>query len=287
MAKGVNIFEIMHAFWAENEYVRFSTSEIALFFFLVNRANSRRWHMPVICSTSQAAQAIGASRSTVVTARERLRQRGLISFTEGKDKTHVSSYVLNLNTSSWTADLKAKMETDLTNFFTDVNADDLTDGLTDGITVGATDDATVDATVGATDDVTDGVTVGATLLNIKNRNIKNKNIISFDNKNLSIHKSVEILEKEFLTDASLHAVIRAAIPDLTDADIRNQIMLFFQRLRKNKETEREEKDCREYLVNSITKYFKTFRHGNKKTTATQSVCRARALPEARNYDTSF
>ena len=35
MAKGVNIYELMHACWQENEYEPFSTAEIAMFFFLL------------------------------------------------------------------------------------------------------------------------------------------------------------------------------------------------------------------------------------------------------------
>ena len=39
MSKGVNIYEIMQRFWRENEYEPFSTAEISLYFFLINRAN--------------------------------------------------------------------------------------------------------------------------------------------------------------------------------------------------------------------------------------------------------
>lgn len=85
-------------------------SEIALFAYLVNECNKRFWQMPFACSTTRISDDLRVSRQTVITAREHLVKRNLITFTEGKSRHLPSTYTLT----NWT--------------------DDLTVGLTDGLT---------------------------------------------------------------------------------------------------------------------------------------------------------
>lgn len=85
-------------------------SEIALFAYLANKCNKRFWQMPFACSTTRISDDLRVSRQTVITAREHLVKRRLISFTEGKSRHLPSTYTLT----NWT--------------------DDLTVGLTDGLT---------------------------------------------------------------------------------------------------------------------------------------------------------
>ena len=85
-------------------------SEIALFAYLVNECNKRFWQMPFACSTTRISDDLRVSRQTVITAREHLVKRRLISFTEGKSRHLPSTYTLT----NWT--------------------DDLTEELTDGLT---------------------------------------------------------------------------------------------------------------------------------------------------------
>ena len=89
-------------------------SEIALFAYLVNECNKRFWLMPFACSTTRISDDLRVSRQTVITAREHLVKRKLISFTEGKSRHLPSTYTLT----NWTDDLTVE----------------LTDGLTHGLT---------------------------------------------------------------------------------------------------------------------------------------------------------
>lgn len=86
MAKGVNIYGLISSFWRENEYEPFSTAEIALYFFLIDRANTRRWQMPFKCPTSVISTEIQVTRQTVVNAREALSERNLITYSKGTGK---------------------------------------------------------------------------------------------------------------------------------------------------------------------------------------------------------
>ena len=85
-------------------------SEIALFAYLVNECNKRFWQMPFACSTTRIGDDLRVSRQTVITAREHLVKRRLISFTEGKSRHLPSTYTLT----NWTEDLTVELTDGLT-----------------------------------------------------------------------------------------------------------------------------------------------------------------------------
>ena len=85
-------------------------SEIALFAYLVNECNKRFWQMPFACSTTRISDDVRVSRQTVITAREHLVKRRLISFTEGKSRHLPSTYTLT----NWTDDLTVELTDGLT-----------------------------------------------------------------------------------------------------------------------------------------------------------------------------
>ena len=89
-------------------------SEIALFAYLVNECNRRYWQMPFACSTTRISDDLRVSRQTVITAREHLVQRNLISFTEGKSRHLPSTYTLI----NWTDDLTVELTDGLTHDLT-------------------------------------------------------------------------------------------------------------------------------------------------------------------------
>ena len=89
-------------------------SEIALFAYLVNECNRRYWQVPFACSTTRISDALRISRQTVITAREHLVQRNLISFTEGKSRHLPSTYTLI----KWTDDLTVELTDGLTHDLT-------------------------------------------------------------------------------------------------------------------------------------------------------------------------
>lgn len=85
-------------------------SEIALYAYLVNECNKRFWQMPFACSTTRISDDLRVSRQTVITAREHLVKRRLISFTEGKSRHLPSTYTLT----NWTYDLTVELTDGLT-----------------------------------------------------------------------------------------------------------------------------------------------------------------------------
>lgn len=87
-----------------------TASEIALFAYLVNECNKRFWQMPFACSTTRISDDLRVSRQTVITAREHLVKRRLISFTEGKSRHLPSTYTLT----NWTDDLTVELTDGLT-----------------------------------------------------------------------------------------------------------------------------------------------------------------------------
>ena len=104
----------MNQLWRSAMMSPIPASEIALFAYLVNECNKRFWQMPFACSTTRISNDLCVSRQTVITAREHLTKRRLISFTEGKSR-HVPSTYMLIN---WTDDLTVKLTDGLTHDLT-------------------------------------------------------------------------------------------------------------------------------------------------------------------------
>lgn len=218
MAKGVNIYGLINSFWRENEYEPFSTAEIALYFFLINRANMRRWQMPFKCPTSIISAAIQVTRQTVVNARESLKARKFITYTKGTGKGSHPLYSLVLT-------------------------DGLTECLTDELTETLQDVSTV------------GLSESLTPYNIEDRNIKDKNYSSNKTGDVKI-LSLEELEVLLVNDELwLNEIITLLSPScqIELPDLKLYLGNFFRYLRCQGTKGREEDDCRRYFVNWIKK----------------------------------
>lgn len=218
MSKGVNIYEIMQRFWRENEYEPFSTAEIALYFFLIDRANSRRWQMPFKCPTSVISAAIQVTRQTVVNARESLRARNLITYTKGTGKGAHPMYSLVL-----------------TDALTECSPDELTGTLQDVSTVGLSDSLTP--------------------YNIEDRNIKDKNYSLNKTGDVKI-LGLEELETLLVNDEPwLNEILSLLSPScqIELPELKSYLCNFFRYLRCQGTKGREEDDCRRYFVNWIKK----------------------------------
>ena len=106
--------DYMNQFWRASAMEYMSTSEVALYAFLVNECNQHRWTMPVPCSTVRICEMLHMSKQTLCTARKNLAKRGLISFSEGKSRHVPSKYSLLI----WTDNLTVELTDGLTADFT-------------------------------------------------------------------------------------------------------------------------------------------------------------------------
>lgn len=223
MAKGVNIYELMQRFWRENEYEPFSTAAIAMYFFLIDRANSRRWQMPFKCPTSAISSSIQVTRQTVVNAREALRARNLITYSKGSGKGSFPMYSLVL-----------------------------TDGLTDNLTECLPDDLPEPLQ----DKRTDDLSANLTPYNIEDKDKdKDKNYSSNNIGDVKI-LSLEKLEHLLVNDEPWLNEILSLLSPSCQIDLPNMkayVGYFFRYLRCNGTKGREEVDCRRHFVNWIKK----------------------------------
>ena len=81
-----------------NAYDRFSSSEIILYLYLVHICNQNYWEMPIACKTATLQSELGLNKSTIIRARVKLRERGLIDFTEGIQNSCSPKYrLLNIH----------------------------------------------------------------------------------------------------------------------------------------------------------------------------------------------
>ena len=102
--------DYMNQFWRLADYESFAASEVALYAFLVNECNKFHRQMPFSCPTFHVCNRLRMSKQTLVTARERLAKRKLISFTNGTTRFQPSKYSLL----ELTEDLSVHLTEDLT-----------------------------------------------------------------------------------------------------------------------------------------------------------------------------
>ena len=102
--------DYMNQFWRLAAYESFAASEVALYAFLVNECNKFHWQMPFSCPTFHVCNRLRMSKQTLVTARERLAKRKLISFTNGTTRFQPSKYSLH----ELTEDLSVHLTENLT-----------------------------------------------------------------------------------------------------------------------------------------------------------------------------
>ena len=111
--------DYMNQFWRASSLEYMSTSEVALYAFIVNECNQHRWNMPVPCSTVRICEVLHMSKQTLCTARKSLAKRGLISFTDGKSCHVPSKYSLL----KWTENLTVELTDGLTPITKDIEKD--------------------------------------------------------------------------------------------------------------------------------------------------------------------
>lgn len=94
----MSYINIIEEFWKMYAYDRFSSSEIILYLYLVHICNQNYWNMPIACKTATLQSELGLNKSTIIRARAKLRERGLIGFTEGVQNSCSPKYhLLNIH----------------------------------------------------------------------------------------------------------------------------------------------------------------------------------------------
>lgn len=95
----MNIFNLVSRFWRAAEEEAFTPSEAALYFYLLHKANTQKWQMPIRCPTSTVCAFLSTTKQNVMKAREGLRQRGFIEYHPGSGTHDSPLYTLTENPS--------------------------------------------------------------------------------------------------------------------------------------------------------------------------------------------
>lgn len=78
--------DLINRFWEAYRVKKFSDIDTAIYFFLLNECNIRRWLNPFELQTRNLEVCLQISRKTIGEARNRLKQRGKIDFIEAQGR---------------------------------------------------------------------------------------------------------------------------------------------------------------------------------------------------------
>ena len=111
----MNIFNLVLRFWQSAQEEAFTPSEAALYFYLLHRANTQKWQMPIRCPTSTVCAFLSTTKQNVMKAREGLRQRGFIEYHPGSGTHDSPLYTLTENPSELSDRLSNELSGQLSN----------------------------------------------------------------------------------------------------------------------------------------------------------------------------
>ena len=214
----MNMFSLVARFWRMAEDSGATTSEAALYFYLLNRANTQMWRMPIRCSTAIVCVYLNTSKQNVMKAREGLRRKGLITFTPGSGINDNPLYTLTESNGQLSGQMSGELSDKLPSQFSGQLSESLSP-LKD-----------------KEKDKGNSIT-----------NAREKKVLGLDD-----------LERMFLADQDwLESVFRLLLSKgMTDASIemvKEKVSMFFQYLRATGQSEREKNDCKNHFVNWLVK----------------------------------
>lgn len=90
----MNYIELINQFWQLRRSKRITSLQADLYMFLLQECNLKHWENPFECSNKLICASIGISEPSLIDARNRLQQLGLIKFKPGKRNETSPVYLL-------------------------------------------------------------------------------------------------------------------------------------------------------------------------------------------------
>lgn len=90
----LNYLQLIINFWKTRRKKRITSLQADLYMFLIQECNQQDWENPFECSNGTICTTIGISEKSLIDARNRLKQLGLIDFENGQTKRKSPVYYL-------------------------------------------------------------------------------------------------------------------------------------------------------------------------------------------------
>lgn len=102
----MNYLKLILRFWKLRRSKRITNLQADLYFYLIQECNERDWENPFECSNKLICGSITISEPSLIDARNRLQQLGLIEFNSGKRNEKSPLYLITDSESNLTSNLK-------------------------------------------------------------------------------------------------------------------------------------------------------------------------------------
>ena len=113
--------KLINRFGETNRNTQFTMAETTLYFYLLNEANRNYWQMPIVCATAIICASTGMTKATLIRARNGLKKKGFIGFTEGVQHSRAPTYhIRTFETDGETADITAHKTDGETTYATNI-----------------------------------------------------------------------------------------------------------------------------------------------------------------------
>lgn len=90
--------DLINHFWRTRQTTDFTATEVDFYFTLLNECNLRGWENPFECSNKKISAVMDISEKSLISVRNRLKQKGMIDFEAGQRRKKSPVYtILNCN----------------------------------------------------------------------------------------------------------------------------------------------------------------------------------------------
>lgn len=238
---GNNYIEYARQFWRENATQLFSANETRLYFFLLDECNNQYWKDPFGCSSLKITNNMGFSRKTLCALRNKLQERGLISYMEGTNQSSVPLYSLLSVSNENRAEKERKVTPNETPKVTPKEIQTLKE--TPKVTPNETPKVTPDETINKTSKT---VKTDNTYFSLKEKEKEKENSLA-----LNEVEAVLLGDKEWMAGVTELATDRGLLWDGTT--IGKEIGTFFLFLRSKGVTGKSPADAKSHFTNWLMK----------------------------------
>ncbi len=104
--------ELINEFWKQNGFMPFGAMDTTVYMYLLHQCNIRGWHNPFQLQTRDIEFHLSITRKQIGESKNRLRDRGLISFTSGSRKEIPTYTILGLETNVFPTETHVETQTE-------------------------------------------------------------------------------------------------------------------------------------------------------------------------------
>ena len=104
----MSYIDLINEFWRKNGFMPFGAMDTTVYMYLLHQCNIRGWHNPFQLQTRDIEFHLSITRKQIGEAKTRLRNRGMIDFTNGSRKETPTYTIIGLKQNTFPSETETQ-----------------------------------------------------------------------------------------------------------------------------------------------------------------------------------